>query len=104
MKSIAVERATLKPKQLVTMAKSGPVVLTQGGHPVCAVIEIDELDVEAWSLGRNPQFIKLLERSRERLRKEGGIPIAEVRRRLLGNGKRRAGRTAGRKNLRRGLR
>ena len=87
MKSVAIERATLKPKDLVALAKLEPVILTQGGHPVCAVIEIDELDLEAWSLGRNPQFIKLLDRSRKRLRKEGGIPIEEVRRRLLGNGK-----------------
>jgi hypothetical protein len=87
MKSVAIEGATMKPKQLVALAKSEPVLLTQGGHPVCAVIEIDEL-------GRNPKFLKLLDRSRRRLRKEGGIPIEEVRRRLLGNGKRRAGRTA----------
>jgi hypothetical protein len=94
MKSVAIEGATMKPKQLVALAKSEPVLLTQGGHPVCAVIEIDEMDLEAWSLGRNPKFLKLLDRSRRRLRKEGGIPIEEVRRRLLGNGKRRAGRTA----------
>lgn len=94
MKSIAVERATMKPRELAACPTSEPVVLTKAGHAVCAVVEIDDLDLEAWSLGRDPRFIELLERSRERLRKEGGIPIAEVRRRLLGNGKRPTGRTA----------
>lgn len=94
MKSIAVEGRTVTVKELMKMAKSEPVVLTQRGQPVCAVVEVDDLDLEAWSLGNNPQFLALLERSRERLRKEGGIPLAEVRRRLGLNGKRRSGRAA----------
>jgi PHD/YefM family antitoxin component YafN of YafNO toxin-antitoxin module len=94
MKSIAVEGRTLTVKKLMKMAKSEPVVLTQRGQPVCAVVEVDDLDLEAWSLGNNPQFLALLERSRERLRKEGGIPLDEVRRRLGLNGKRRSRRAA----------
>lgn len=82
MKSIAVEGTTLDAEKLVKLSKSQPVLLTRRGQPVCAVIEIDELDVEAWSLGNNPQFIALLEKSRKRLREEGGIPLDEVRRRL----------------------
>jgi hypothetical protein len=39
-------------------------------------------DVEAMSLGDNPGFMAIIERSRERYRKEGGIPLEEVRRRL----------------------
>jgi hypothetical protein len=94
MKSIPVEGRTVTAKELIKMAKSEPVVLTQRGQAVCAVVEVDDLDLEAWSLGNNPQFLALLERSRERLRKEGGIPLEEVRRRLGLNGKRRSRRPA----------
>ena len=92
MKSIAIEGATLNAEELVREAKSSPVILTEEGHPVCAVVGIDELDLEAWSLGRNRRFLALLEKSRERLRDEGGVPLDEVRRRLGMGRKRKPGR------------
>jgi len=42
----------------------------------------DTVDTETVSLSNNPNFIALIERSRARQKKEGGISIQEMRRRL----------------------
>jgi hypothetical protein len=42
----------------------------------------DTLDMETVSLTNNPKFIALIERSRARQKKEGGISTQEMRRRL----------------------
>ena len=97
MKSIAVETTKLTVKDLAKIAGSEPVVFTRNGHAVCALVEVDDLDIEAWSLGNNPQLIGLLERSRKRLREEGGIPLDQVRERL-GLKKKRPANTARRKS------
>lgn len=88
MKSIAIEKTKLNAADLASLAQAEPLVLTKRGQPVCAIIEIDDLDLEAWSLGSNPEFLALLEQSRKRLREEGGIPLDEVRRRLNARGQR----------------
>lgn len=41
-----------------------------------------ETDYEAWMLSENPEFMALIERSRQRYQREGGVPLNEVRRRL----------------------
>jgi antitoxin (DNA-binding transcriptional repressor) of toxin-antitoxin stability system len=61
---------------------SEPVILTQGGEAVAAVIPGDERDVENLLLSTNPRFQAILDRSERRLESEGGVSSAEVRRRL----------------------
>lgn len=82
MKRIAIESCHLSIQDLVKIAKTEPVVLTREGTPVLGIFGVDEADVEAWSLGSNPDFLAMMERFRERGRREGGVPLAEVRRRL----------------------
>ena len=82
MKRIAMEGCNLSIQELARIAENEPVVLTREGTPVLGVIGIDEAEVEAWSLGSNPDFLAMIERFRERGRREGGISLAEVRRRL----------------------
>ena len=96
MTSIAIEGAKLDAEQLVAQARRAPVILTKRGKSVCAVVEIDDFDREAWSLGTNPEFIALLEDSRKSLREHGGIPLEEVRRELgiAPKKKRRPGRSS----------
>lgn len=61
----------------------GAVVVTSSGRPVAAVIPLeDEDDLEGILLSTNPKFIEIIERSRARHAREGGIPEDEVRRRL----------------------
>jgi hypothetical protein len=46
-------------------------------RPICG-----DADWETESLSNNPKFLAILERSRKRLREEGGISSDEMRRRL----------------------
>jgi hypothetical protein len=82
MKRVAIEKSDLTLEQLAQIAESEPVVLTRKGVPVLGVVGVKEADVEAWSLGSNPDFLAMIERFRERGRREGGLSLAEVRRQL----------------------
>ncbi|OGO41424.1 MAG: hypothetical protein A2Z04_01040 [Chloroflexi bacterium RBG_16_57_9] len=82
MKTIALEQKDLTIQELIRLAESETVILSQKGSPAYAILPIDESDVEAWQLGDNPDFLALIERSRARHNQEGGIPLQEVRRRL----------------------
>jgi hypothetical protein len=43
---------------------------------------VEEFDLKSLSLSTNPQFAEPIARSRRRLKKEGGIPASDMRRRL----------------------
>jgi antitoxin (DNA-binding transcriptional repressor) of toxin-antitoxin stability system len=61
---------------------SGPVIVTNQGRPIAALVPIENADLETVALSTNRQFIELVERSRARVRAEGGISSEEMRRRL----------------------
>ena len=82
MKRIAIESCSLSVQELAKLAEAEPVILTREGNPILGIVGVDEAEVEAWSLGSNPDFLALMERFRGRGRQEGGISLAEVRRRL----------------------
>jgi hypothetical protein len=82
MKRIAIESCSLSVQELAKLAETDPVILTREGNPILGIVGVDEVEVEAWSLGSNPDFLALMERFRGRGRQEGGISFAEVRRRL----------------------
>jgi len=87
MKQVALEKTDLTVQQLVRMAEMEPVLLTRAGVPVVGVVRMKEADREAWSLGSNPEFIALIERSRARGRREGGVSLVEVRRQFTSSRK-----------------
>ena len=82
MRRIAIEGCTLTIEELVQIAEKEPVILTRNGTAVLGIAEVDDLEMEAWALGNNPDFLAMLERFRERARQEGDIPLAEVRHRF----------------------
>jgi antitoxin (DNA-binding transcriptional repressor) of toxin-antitoxin stability system len=60
----------------------GAVIVTNQGQPVAALVPIENADLETATLSTNPQFLELIERSRARVKAEGGISSEEMRRRL----------------------
>jgi antitoxin (DNA-binding transcriptional repressor) of toxin-antitoxin stability system len=62
--------------------EGGPVVITDHGRPVAALIAIENADLETVSLSTNPQFLNLIERSRSRVDDEGGVSSEEMQRRF----------------------
>ncbi len=62
--------------------KDDPIVITEHGRPIAALLPLENIDIETASLSTNPEFIALIERSRQRQTAEGGISSEEMRRRL----------------------
>ena len=59
-----------------------PLVIAIDGKPVAALVSLENTDFETISLSMNPQFMALIERSRVRQQREGGISSKEMRQRL----------------------
>jgi len=58
------------------------VILFKNGQPQYVLGGIDDFEWELFSLSRNQAFMDYLEQARQRGKREGTIPIEEVRRRL----------------------
>jgi len=82
MKTIEMDDANLSLANYVRKVGEEPFVVTDHGKPVAVLLPLENTDLETVSLSSNPRFLELIERSRSRLCHEGGIPSAEVRRRL----------------------
>jgi prevent-host-death family protein len=65
-------------------AGNGPVVVTDEGQPVAALVLLEDTDLESVALSTDPEFLELIQISRTRQAQEGGLSGAEVRRRLAG--------------------
>ena len=82
MKTLDVEQATESLRDYARGVVKEPMVLTDGGKPIAALVSLREVDQETISLSLNPRFIALIEQSRARQEAEGGISSKEMRRRL----------------------
>lgn len=82
MKLVDKKKATAALAAYAEELASGPVVLTERGKPVAALVSLENVDLETVSLSTNPHFMELIGRSRRRVRSEGGVSSAEMRRRF----------------------
>ena len=76
MKTLECSEANLPLADYAKKLKKAPVIITKEGKPLAALIEFDSpnADMETVSLSSNPKWIiALIERSRTRQKKEGGI-------------------------------
>ena len=83
MKTIDISEATSPLADYVRGAREEPLVITDNGAPTAVILPLADADLETVALSTNPEFIALIERSRDRARVEGGISAAEMRRRVL---------------------
>jgi PHD/YefM family antitoxin component YafN of YafNO toxin-antitoxin module len=83
VKTIDLGAASGTLTEYVEQAKTEPVVFTDQGTPTAVILTLANTDLETVSLGTNPEFIALIERSRARASAEGGLSAAETRRRVL---------------------
>lgn len=82
MKTVEMKKAKAALSKYAREAAKEPIIVMDKGKPVAAVVAIEEEDIETISVGTNPQFLALIERSRARQKAEGGITSQEMRRRL----------------------
>jgi prevent-host-death family protein len=82
MKKLSIQKATASLAEYVRTIDGEPLVVTVAGKPVAALVPVEGLDLEGLAVGTNPDFLDLIEHSQRRMKKEGGIPAEEMRRRL----------------------
>ena len=59
-----------------------PLIITKDGKPIAALVPLENADLETASLGLNPQFSLLIERSRTELKEHHGISAQAMEERL----------------------
>jgi antitoxin (DNA-binding transcriptional repressor) of toxin-antitoxin stability system len=79
MKKIELTEATRPLAEYVKEMDGQSVMIMYQGVALAALVPMDNADYETVSLNTNPEFIAMLERSRARGRKKGGISTAEMR-------------------------
>jgi antitoxin (DNA-binding transcriptional repressor) of toxin-antitoxin stability system len=82
MKTIEIGDARDSLGKYAERSKDLPLVITDHGHPIAALLPVPNADIETVSLSANPKFMALVERSREKQHKEGGISSREMRKKL----------------------
>ena len=82
MTKIEFKNASGPLSEYATKARKDPVVVCKAGKPFAAVIAIRNADEETLALSTNRKFLKIIERSRNRVKKEGAISASELRQRL----------------------
>ncbi len=81
VKTLDISQAT---ESLADYARHGQhetTIITESGEPLAMLVYLDNVDAETLSLSQNPEFLAIIERSRERHQKEGGVSLDEMRRR-----------------------
>ncbi len=82
MKTIEKIDATASLASYAEHTEDFPLVITDHGLPIAALMPVSNADAETVSLSNNPEFLSLISRSRSRQKSEGGISSQEMRRRL----------------------
>jgi len=82
VRAVEISEAVEPLAEYAKQISAGPVVVTRDGQPLAVVVSAEDADMESISLSLNPEFMEIIERSRERQRKEGGISSEEMRHRF----------------------
>ena len=82
MKTLEMAKAVDPLAKYAQRLNKSPVILTERGKPVAALVPIQNADWETVRLSTHPGFLALIERSRARQKREGGLTSREVRKRL----------------------
>ena len=82
MKNIELTQANDSLGQSVRDLAGEPLVVTEAGVPIAALVPIDEFDLESLALGSNPRFLAIIEEARAQCRQGLGLSTEDVRREL----------------------
>jgi hypothetical protein len=82
MRTIEKVEATGSLVSYAEHAEEFPLVITDQGLPIAALMPVPNADMETISLSTNPEFLSLISRSREHQQKQGGVSSQDVRHRM----------------------
>jgi prevent-host-death family protein len=100
MKTLEMTQAKGDLASYAEQVRKEPMVVTDRGRPVMALLPIENADLETATLSNDPRFIAMIERSRVLYPPGSGIPLEEIRRKYglqrkpRAKGKRRTARAA----------
>lgn len=81
-RTIELTEATEPLAEYARQIEGGPIVITLNGRPIAAIVAVPNADIETISLSPDPEFLALIEHSRTRQQREGGISSGDMRQRL----------------------
>jgi antitoxin (DNA-binding transcriptional repressor) of toxin-antitoxin stability system len=73
MTKVEFKKASGPLSEYATKARKNPVVVFKRGKPFAALIPIRNADEETLALSTNRKFLKIIDRSRSRVKKDGAI-------------------------------
>src|SRR5688572_26577847 len=82
MKVLDKREATASLAEFAELNRDEPIVVTNKGRPIAALLPIEDADLETVSLCLNPAFLDIIERSRASQRAGRTISLQEMRRRF----------------------
>ena len=82
MTKVEFKKASRPLSEYAQKARKAPIIIVKRGRPFAAVVPIRNADEETVALSTNRKFMTIIDRSRARAKKEGGIPAKDLRRRL----------------------
>jgi len=82
MRIIELNDATEPLAEYVKRIADESVIIAHKGVALAVLAPVGDTDYESVALSSNPKFIEMLERSRKRLREEGGLSSEDMRRLL----------------------
>lgn len=82
MKKIELTKASAPLSEYALESEKDPIVVVRRGKPFAAVVPLRNVDAETVALSTNRKFLGIIEKSRARLKKQGGLSSKEMRRRL----------------------
>jgi antitoxin (DNA-binding transcriptional repressor) of toxin-antitoxin stability system len=82
MRNVEVTQANDSLGHSVRNLAGEPLVVTEDGVPIAALIPIDELELESLALGSNPRLMAILEKAQAQCRQGLGLSPEAVRREL----------------------
>ncbi len=80
MKLLNKSEARASLSDYVDHVREETIVIMAQGKPVAALFSLQGVDAETLSLSTNPKFLALIEKSRKRDKREGGMSSEKVRR------------------------
>lgn len=81
-RTLELTEATQSLAEYAQQVDGGAIIVTSNGRPIAAVVALPNTDAETLALSQNPEFLAIIERSRARHAREGGISSAEMRQRF----------------------
>jgi PHD/YefM family antitoxin component YafN of YafNO toxin-antitoxin module len=82
VKQLGVEEVRMGLSKLLETLDREPIAITQSGKVRAALVAMDELDLEAYVLARNPKFAEIIRRSRRSGCANGLVTLESLEREL----------------------